>query len=305
MVHTSVLLQLLSGAALVTASPHSRLFERRSSSITRRATCTPTSAGSTSTDDVPAIAAAIKSCGSGGIIVIPAGKTYMLRSTLDFAGCSNCDFQVEGTLKASDDTSYWNGKSAMISISGITGAKIRSLKGTGLIDGNGQNSWDKFASDSSYDRPTLVLMEKKSTNIAFSNLRIKNPPNVFFSNNGDSSYISYESLYLTAVSSSSNLPKNADGFDVGPATYTTFKNITVQNDDDCIAFKSGANYVIVDGIHCKGSHGLSVGSLGSKAGSTDTVQNVYVTNANMETSTKAVGIKLYPGGTSHGTAVVK
>lgn len=77
------------------------------------------------------------------------------------------------------------------------------------------------------------------------------------------------------------------------------------NDDDCIAFKKGANYVTVDTITCTGSHGLSVGSLGGSAGTTDTVQNIYVTNANMKTSTKAVGIKLYPGGSEHGSAIVK
>lgn len=43
------------------------------------------------------------------------------------------------------------------------------------------------------------------------------------------------------------------------------------------------------------SHGLSVGSLGKSAGSTDLVQNVVVNGANMVDSTKAVGIKLYQG----------
>jgi galacturan 1,4-alpha-galacturonidase len=35
------------------------------------------------------------------------------------------------------------------------------------------------------------------------------------------------------------------------------------------------------------------------------VTNVYVKNANMQTSTKAVGIKLYAGGSSYGSAIVK
>lgn len=55
--------------------------------VTKRATCTPASAGDAGTDDVPAIEAAFKSCGNGGIIVIPVGKTYAIRSTLDFTGC--------------------------------------------------------------------------------------------------------------------------------------------------------------------------------------------------------------------------
>lgn len=166
---------LLASAALAAAAP-SALFARSVDGLNKRATCIPASAGNAGTDDVPAIEASIKSCGSGGIIQIPAGKTYMIRSTLDFSGCANCDFQIEGTLKASDDTSYWNGKTAIIQISGVASAKIRSVTGTGLIDGNGQISWDKFASDSSYKRPTLVYITKSSSDIAISNLRVKNPP---------------------------------------------------------------------------------------------------------------------------------
>ena len=72
----------------------------------KRATCTPASGGDASIDDVPAIKAAISSCGTGGTIVIPAGYTYMIRSVLDFTGCTSCDFQIKGTLKVSDDLSY-------------------------------------------------------------------------------------------------------------------------------------------------------------------------------------------------------
>lgn len=176
MIHSLALLSFLSGVTIAASVHTNPLFSRSLDTVSRRATCTPSSAGSASTDDVPAIEAAFKSCGAGGIIVIPAGKTYMVRSTLDLTGCSNCDFQIEGTLKASDDTTFWNGVNAIISVSGITGAKIRSVTGTGVIDGNGQASYDKFASDSSYKRPKLLNISGKSANIAVSNLRFKNPP---------------------------------------------------------------------------------------------------------------------------------
>lgn len=107
---------------------------------TRASTCTPTAGGSSSIDDVPAITSAIASCGSGGTIVIPAGTTYYLNSVLDFAGCSGCDFQVEGLLKFASDTDYWEGRTAMINIKDIDGIKIRSVTGSGVIDGNGQDA---------------------------------------------------------------------------------------------------------------------------------------------------------------------
>ncbi|CZR66596.1 probable polygalacturonase 1 precursor [Phialocephala subalpina] len=265
----------------------------------KRAICTPSSAANAGTDDVPAIESAIASCGNGGTIVIPAGKTYAIRSTLSFAGCTNCDFQIEGTLKASDDLTYWEGKKAIFLVSDITTAKIRSVTGTGLVDGNGQAAWDYFATNTSYARPTLMYITG-SSGISVSNLKFQNAPNVFHSAAGDSKNIAYSDITLTATSSSSNAAKNTDGWDIGPASYVTITNVAVTNDDDCVAFKPGADYVSVSGITCTGSHGLSVGSLG-KSGS-DVVSNVYVYNATMVSSTKAVGIKLYPGG--YGTATV-
>jgi polygalacturonase len=106
----------------------------------RASTCTPKAWGTPSVDDVPAITSAIASCGNGGTIVIPAGSTYYLNSVLDFAGCTGCDFQVEGLLKFSSSTSYWEGRTAMINVKNINGLKIRSLTGSGVIDGNGQNA---------------------------------------------------------------------------------------------------------------------------------------------------------------------
>ncbi|SJK97192.1 related to polygalacturonase 1 precursor [Armillaria ostoyae] len=251
-------------------------------SLAKRATCTPASAQSSSTDDVPAIQSAFATCGNGGVIVIAANTTYAIRSTLSFAGCKGCEFRVEGTMKVSSDTDYWDGVRAVILLDGISGATIHSTTSLGLIDGNGQRYHSR-------------------------KLRFKNAPNVFHSVVGGSTNILYSGLTLTAAKADDDGadPKNTDGFDVGKSTYVEITNTTITNQDDCVAFKPGANYVTVTDITCKGSHGLSVGSLAGGAGSTDTVTNVYVNHATMIDSTKAVGIKLYQGGSSHGTATVK
>ncbi|CAG8972355.1 hypothetical protein HYALB_00005023 [Hymenoscyphus albidus] len=263
------------------------------------ATCTSKSAGKEGTDDVPAIVEAIKTCGKGGIIVLSAEQTYSIRSTLEFTGCSNCDFQIEGTMKVSNDLDYWGGKKAIINVGSITGAKIHSVTGSGLIDGNGQAAWDRFASDSSYGRPTLMVITK-SSGITVDKLRFVNAPNVFHSTGSGSTNIVYTNIDLSAKSSSSKPPKNTDGWDIG-ASHITMANLHVQNDDDCVAFKPGADYVDVRNVTCIGSHGLSVGSLGKT--NLDTVSNIYVKGATMKDSTKAVGIKYYPSG--YGDAVVK
>lgn len=113
----------------------------RGNHIEKRATCTVTSAQSVSVDDVPAIQAAIKSCGDGGVIVIPAGYTYQIRTTLDFTGCINCEVQIEGTLKLSSDTAFWNGVRAVMLLSNVKGATIHSKTGSGVVDGNGVPFW--------------------------------------------------------------------------------------------------------------------------------------------------------------------
>lgn len=271
--------------------------------VERASTCTPKAGGSGSIDDVPALESAIASCPSG-TIYIPASTTYYVNSALSLAGCSGCTLQIEGTLKLASDTDYWNGKTAQIEVDNITGLKIYSSTGSGLIDGNGQDAYDRFAEDSTYDRPTMLYITGSSNDIVVQNLKLKNPPNVFVSATSGTKNIQFSSLVLTAASKSTNAAKNTDGFDIS-GSYVTMNDINVTNDDDCIAFKPGANYVTVTDVTCTGSHGLSVGSLGSKHGATDSVSNIYVNGATMIDSTKAAGIKLYPAGTEHGTAVVK
>ncbi|KAL5362990.1 pectin lyase fold/virulence factor [Aspergillus floccosus] len=163
------------------------------------------------------------------------------------------------------------------------------------------SSYDRFAADSSYKRPTLLYITGGS-NIEVSGLRQKNPPNVFISVKGGTTSALFDDLTLSATSKSSNRPKNTDGFDIGQSTYVTISNTKVTNDDDCVAFKPGANYVTVRDITCTGSHGLSVGSLGKS--SDDTVKNIWVEGATMIGSTKAAGIKTYPSGNGHGLSTV-
>lgn len=119
---------------------------------------------------------------------------------------------------------------------------------------------------------------------------------------GGSQNVVFSDLEMDASSKSDNPAKNTDGFDIGESTNVVINNVQVTNDDDCVAFKPGADGVTVTDITCTGSHGLSVGSLGKS--SDDTVKNVYVSGATMINSTKAAGIKTYPSGGSHGQSTV-
>ena len=266
-------------------------------------TCTPKSAGDISIDDVPAIREALSACGNGGTIVIPAGETFMIRTPLEFTGCHNCDFQIEGTLKVSDDLEYWEDKKAFFLLENIVGATLHSLTGSGLIDGSGQKYWDYFAHNSTFQRPFLIYLGNAS-DIIFTKHRWINPAFWFSYINGSSTNVKFIDLVLTAISTSKSLPKNTDGFDTGYSSHVTFSNIYVNNGDDCIAFKSGSTDITVNNITCIGSHGISVGSLGAEPGIPHIVKNVYISDVKMINSTFGTRIKFYPGGPSHGPVSV-
>ncbi|KAK6526643.1 hypothetical protein TWF694_005224 [Orbilia ellipsospora] len=275
--------------ALAAAAAPSPVAVEPDSSLERRAVCTP--ASGSATDDTPAIKAAITSCGNGGTIVIPQGITYYLNTMLEFTGCVNCDFQLEGTLKMNGDTRYWEGKAGHLYLNNIKGAKIRSLTGNGLIDGNGQNAYDRWATET-FKRPTMIYINGGS-NIQVSGIFLKNPPNAFNGVKGATS-ITYSSMTMTAKSKSTNVPKNTDGFDVTGSTWVSISHVDVTNQDDCVAIKPGTNYIDIQNIKCTDSHGLVIGSLGKE--NPDVVKNIYFKNAVMVNSGKAAGIKTYPGG---------
>ncbi|HSZ40968.1 MAG TPA: glycosyl hydrolase family 28 protein [Trebonia sp.] len=58
--------------------------------------------------------------------------------------------------------------------------------------------------------------------------------------------------------------RNTDGVDPVSESDVTIRDDMIQNGDDCVAVKSNAGTasrnITVDGVHCYGSHGLSVGS---------------------------------------------
>ncbi|ORY58835.1 glycoside hydrolase family 28 protein [Pseudomassariella vexata] len=292
--------------ALLSILPAALLFAAKAQGLVTRAssaadaTCTPASG---TNDDAPAIAAAFSSCFSG-TIVIPAGKTYNIGSVLSWTGCAGCTLQLDGTLNVSTNLTYWNGKSEIFSIANINGATIYSSTGTGVIEGNGQASWDYIVDgDTSYDRPNLIRVDG-TTNLKMYNLEIRNSPQFHVVTSGNSKDIYYGDITLYAVSTSNNVAHNTDGFDVGPASYVTLENLHVTNGDDCVVLKPGADNIVAREITCIGSHGLSVGSLGSSYGKTDSVTNSIFEGAYMSGATKAGGVKVWPAGPDHGSAVV-
>lgn len=134
------------------------------------------------------------------------------------------------------------------------------------------------------------------------NFQLRNAPEKFVNIRNGVNVATFSNLKLDATSESSNSPQNTDGFAVGDSTHVTLTNINVKNQDDCIGFKPGANYVLAEDITCTESHGVVVGSLGLEEFAT--VTNIIARNIHMINSVKAAGIKTFPPGNGHTQPIV-
>jgi galacturan 1,4-alpha-galacturonidase len=73
------------------------------------------------------------------------------------------------------------------------------------------------------------------------------------------------------------------------------QNSIINNGDDCVSLKPNSTNIVVQGLHCNGSHGISVGSLGQYAEEFDIVENVYIYNISMSNASDGARIKVWPG----------
>jgi galacturan 1,4-alpha-galacturonidase len=77
------------------------------------------------------------------------------------------------------------------------------------------------------------------------------------------------------------------------STNIVIQHSVINNGDDCISFKPGSTAIVIQGLACTGSHGISVGSLGQYRGQTDIVENVYVGNISMSNASNGARIKTW------------
>jgi galacturan 1,4-alpha-galacturonidase len=91
------------------------------------------------------------------------------------------------------------------------------------------------------------------------------------------------------------LIKILDGWDTYRSDSITIQNSIIRNTDDCVSFKPNSTNIIIQNIHCNGSHGISVGSLGQYVGQKDIVENLYIFNNTMAYSGDSARVKVYQG----------
>jgi polygalacturonase len=150
-------------------------------------------------------------------------------------------------------------------------------------------------------RPDYFIVVKNVSNGKITNLNIQNWPTHCFQITGANglavSGVTLDNRAGDASNSKSGgkaAAHNSDGYDIGTSSGVTLSNITVYNQDDCVAVTSGSN-INVSGAYCSGGHGLSIGSIGGK--SDNTVNGVTFADSQVVNSQNGCRIKTNSGTT--------
>lgn len=143
-----------------------------------------------------------------------------------------------------------------------------------MLDGNGQIWYDLYAKNEYVLRPIIFgTIGLHGGSISNLRLRYSGQWYNFVANSTD---VVFDGLDISGYSQSKNTAKNTDGWDTYRSSNIVIQNSVINNGDDCVSFKPNSTEILVQNMHCNGSHGISVGSLGQYKGEVDIVQNVYV-----------------------------
>ncbi|KAF2396619.1 pectin lyase-like protein [Trichodelitschia bisporula] len=242
-------------------------------------------------DDTPHIMEAVKACNGGGKVVFTRGVKYTVGTAMDLSKLEHVDLVINGQITFTNDVAYWqkhgfkhNFQDAMTFFQ-LGGVDV-NVYGGGTLDGNG-GVWKGKS-----PRPILFgTIGLKGGRI--SDLTLRNSPQ-WFHLVKDSQDVVYSDLRISGHNG------NTDGWDTYNSRNIVIQNSNIDNGDDCVSFKPGSIDILVQGLVCSGSHGISVGSLGQYRGKTDIVENIMVYNVSMANASNGARIKTWSGGHSAG-----
>ncbi|KAF2676947.1 glycoside hydrolase family 28 protein [Lentithecium fluviatile CBS 122367] len=256
----------------------------------KRAICTVASLDDPLADDVPAIADALQKCGDTGRVVLPANRTFRIRSPIDLSPCQRCDFQIDGLLSISPDWDYWSKQPAVIKISKTKNAVIHSDGNTGAIDANNFG----WAGDSNLldQVPKLVSISDASYQIHVRSLELKNVPGTAFHVNSDSSAVRFYSVNFQTPA--------VTGYLVEHAQHVYVWNNTIRSSGSCVSILPNSTNVQVEESTC-----ITTGAASTQSGfelkfgagtGLDWIRNVFVKNIVAIGSMDVVSLRAGTGG---------
>ncbi|KAJ0270410.1 hypothetical protein COL940_011703 [Colletotrichum noveboracense] len=227
--------------------------------------------------------------------------TYTISSRVDLTFLKHIDFAILRTIVFNDDVKYWQTNTFAYRYQNVNlmwrfggeDVNIYGL-GQGTIDGLGQTWWNALAGNSTVVRPLLLGTDGLKGG-SITGLKMINSPN-WFNIIANSSDILISDMDLSVVVTNSTSPaKNTDGWDTYRSDNIVIQNSVIDNTDDCVSFKPNSTEVLVQGLVCNGSHGISVGSLGQYQGQVDIIEDLYIYNFSMSNASDGARIKIWPG----------
>ncbi|KAL1505594.1 hypothetical protein ABEB36_005123 [Hypothenemus hampei] len=215
-------------------------------------------------------------------IEVPGGETLVLHlrpgTTLQFRG--NITF----------NHAVWHGP-----LVDIKGRNVKIDGSDAILNGQGEKYWDGLGEWGSVKPDFFTIQLHNST---INNIHVLNAPlhGVFLTN---SSHVELDSWVIdnsqgnAEVNGLTKAGHNTDGFDIFNSTDIVLTNGVVNNQDDCVALRSGANILVTDFV-CQGGHGLSI-SVGFSNTSVhlNTLKNVTISNSILEGGENGIHIKTH------------
>ncbi|GER30656.1 pectin lyase-like superfamily protein [Striga asiatica] len=129
-----------------------------------------------------------------------------------------------------------------------------------------------------------------SSNLTVQGVKIKNSPHFHFRFDYCDN-VRIDSLYINSPATS----PNTDGIHVENCNDVKIYNSIIANGDDCVSIGTGSYNVDIRNITCGPSHGISIGSLGTK-NTRACVSNITVSDSVIILSDNGVRIKTWQGG---------
>ncbi|KAL5231137.1 hypothetical protein ABZP36_029913 [Zizania latifolia] len=181
---------------------------------------------------------------------------------------------------------------------------LKSIQGSGVINGRGQEWWtysnpnDDDDVEAQYNVELEKMPQMKPTALRFygsSNVTVTGITIV----NSSQCHLKFDScqgvmVHNVTISSPENSP-NTDGIHLQNSKEVSIHHTNLACGDDCVSIQTGCSDINIHNVNCGPGHGISIGGLG-RYNTKACVSNVTVRDANMFKTMTGVRIKTWQGG---------
>ncbi|CBI36307.3 unnamed protein product, partial [Vitis vinifera] len=229
-------------------------------------------------------------------LVIPGGKTFLLRPVQFYGPCKPSKIYVEVYGRIVAPKLYDYGSNNLNCWIGFWHVNGLTVKGNGQINGRGAEWWQAYTSTYcklNASTPSIAMGFYSCNNLLLQGLNFINSQRNHISVSG-SNGVTISHLTITAPDSS----PNTDGIDISHSKNVRVSDSTIGTGDDCIAFGDQTSQVFVKGVACGPGHGISIGSLGV-GGASAQVEEIHVDSCSFKGTQNGARIKTWQGGSGY------